>query len=79
VLYLFYEDVMTEKRAAIERVCQFLNIELFDPGEERLNKKINTSTPLEFDEEIQSFLRQKYDKDKECIRVELGHIPKQWE
>ena len=79
VLYLFYEDVMIEKRAAIERVCQFLNIDLFDLGEERLNKKINTSTPLSFDEEIRTFLSKKYDKDKERVRIELGHIPKQWE
>jgi hypothetical protein len=79
VLYLFYEDVMAEKRAAIERVCKFLNIDMFDLGEERLNKKINISTPLSFDEEIRAFLSKKFAKDKQRVKRELGHIPQQWE
>ncbi len=78
VLFLFYEDVMVEKRQAIDRVCEFLHIQPFALPEERLNRKVNSSLGSHFDDEIYDYLRDKFRADKDTVKMELGYIPQQW-
>lgn len=79
LLYLFYEDVMQNKQAAINTVTQFLDITEIKIAEEQLERKVNVTTNnYVFPDEIDALLKLHLHKTYAALNSRFVRLPEKW-
>lgn len=79
VHYLFYENVMRDKQAALAGICDFLEIPPIELPEKALNERVNTTVPQAFAQEIYQKLDSYYAHDKQVLAELFGELPREWQ
>ncbi|MEZ9657987.1 sulfotransferase domain-containing protein [Vibrio sp. 10N.261.52.F3] len=74
VLYLFFEDIMSNKQDSINQVTDFLDIDNIYIPEEKLEERVNTSEKYEFSDDVLSYLSQELVPTYEFIIKRFGNI-----
>lgn len=78
ILYLFFEEVMSDKQRGADDVYKFLDIEKIDlvkeKSEEVVNKSRKISMPSSVDDYLNDALHDTYRRSKEL----LGRLPESW-
>ena len=78
VKFLFFEDVHTDRGAAIRSLCAFLGV-AFEPGYfSKLDDRKNVSPPLAIPSELRAKLIEQTRDIAEGVRDRLGDIPQSW-
>ena len=78
VLFLFYEDVMQDKVAALVTIEKFLGIDLPRVEKHKLNKVVNKSKKFSFSSEVVSNLERSLIETYRFINSYFGELPKAW-
>jgi len=78
VLYLFYEDVMQDKQAAINQVTDFLGIDQIQNTEEQLEQRVNVTARYDFSDEINEMLKSRLQKTYEFLGGRFTELPEKW-
>lgn len=78
VLYLFYEDVMANKQASIDHVCDFLNIEKVILDKDRINKRVNATDEFEFSRTIVELAENELSHVYDFMRQNFSYVPSTW-
>ncbi|WP_413694107.1 sulfotransferase domain-containing protein [Psychromonas sp. KJ10-2] len=78
ILYMFFEDIMENKKLKVIEVSNFLDIEVQNISEETLEKRVNTSTKYVFNTAVENFLIESLDETYNFIESEFGFLPNKW-
>lgn len=78
VLYLFYEDIMKDKRKHLGIIADFLDIEVENPASNELHKRVNKSRLFDFDESILSVARGSLEETYLYVKNRFGYMPGEW-
>lgn len=78
VLFLFYEDMMAEKRLYLDKVCDFLNVDRIRLSEHELDKKINSSSLFDFSVFTRKALSDYLLPEKDGVEKLIGYVPDSW-
>ena len=76
--FMFFEDIMRDKEAAIGEVCRFLEIATPSVKQEKLEQRINTSKSIEFTQDFDDRMMEVLAPVYEFMRTEFSHLPQQW-
>ncbi|MEI8664639.1 sulfotransferase domain-containing protein [Pseudoalteromonas sp. B28] len=78
VLYMFFEEIMEDKKAKLEDVSQFLGINIQDISHENLEKRVNTSNKYQFDDSVNLFLKSRLVDTYDFVESKFGYLPSKW-
>jgi hypothetical protein len=78
VLYMFFEEIMQDKKSKVIEVSTFLDIQQPNISEEELEKRVNTSNKYDFSENVISFLKQNLAETYDFIENKFGKLPEKW-
>lgn len=78
ILYMFFEEIMKNKKEKINDVSKFLNIDIPNVSEEKLEKRVNISQKYEFNEDIIEFLKSNLTDTYKFIEEKFGYLPEKW-
>lgn len=78
VLFMFYEEIMLDKKSKIETVTKFLGITECETDDEILEKRVNTSAKYEFSQEVHGFLKERLKETYNFVNVKFGYLPIGW-
>ena len=78
ILFLFYEDIHSDRANALRQVCAFIGIP-FDAGNfPAISRRFNQSQNAPFPEEFRRFLQHMYHGQAIDVANSIGRIPKNW-
>jgi hypothetical protein len=78
VLYLFYEDMMQENQKTLDEITRFLGVSQIQIPKEQLERKINTTHPFVFTNEIDQILKSNLKKTYSKLKQKFSYIPPSW-
>ena len=78
VLYMFFEEIMEDKKSKLVEVSNFLDLEVENISEENLEKRVNTSKKYQFNEVVESFLIENLSETYKFIENKFGYLPDKW-
>jgi len=78
VLYMFFEEIMEDKKSKIIEVSKFLDIQEQSLSKEELEKRVNTSKKYIFNKAIENFLIDNLSQTYDFIENKFGFLPKKW-
>lgn len=78
-LCLFYEEMHTDRVAALQRVCRFIGIGFDASGFGGLDRRFNRSQEARLPDAVRAHMRDLYRVQAEAVRQRLGRIPAPWE
>lgn len=78
VLFLFYEEVMSDKKFYTEKVFDFLGIKSRIIKDKVLEKKVNTSKKVFFSNDVMTKLESNLLETKLKVRELIGYVPDTW-
>lgn len=78
-LILFYEEMHSDRLAALEEVCRFIGAGFETSYFSELGRRFNRSQDAALPEAVRADLRARYKTQVDAVRHRIGRIPTAWE
>lgn len=75
----YYEDIHSDRAAAVRRICEFLGVSRDGAYHGELERRFNISQSAELPAALHDALREKYARLVDGVARRMGHIPAAWE
>lgn len=78
LLFMFFENIMENKQKAINKICDFLEIEHKTVNLNELEEKVNESKKIDFPKNLDDFLLENLVDTYKFVSSEFCEIPSKW-